>query len=66
MKSQSPGTLKDGDHCSVVAGTHADKSAAIGDVNTSKTGRLTITVAQANGERFRTLTKNVVADADGA
>jgi hypothetical protein len=29
------------------------------DVNTSKTGAVTITVVQANGERFKTLAKNV-------
>jgi hypothetical protein len=29
------------------------------DINTSKTGHVTITVLQPNGERFKTLAKNV-------
>ena len=40
--------------------THAGKSGTVRDVNTSKTGQVTITVVQANGERFKTLAKNVV------
>jgi len=51
---------KDGDRCEVVAGTHAGKSGTVRDVNTSKTGHLTITVVQKSGERFKTLAKNVV------
>lgn len=53
-------TVKDGAHCDVVGGTHAGKSGTVRDVNTSKTGQVTITVVQANGERFKTLAKNVV------
>ena len=52
--------LKDGDQCMVVGGTHAGKSGTIRDINTSKTGHITITVVQANGVRFKTLGKNVV------
>lgn len=52
--------LKDGDHCEVVAGTHAGKSGTVTDINTSKTGHITITVMQKNGERFKTLGRNVV------
>jgi ribosomal protein S4E len=52
-------TVKDGDACVVVAGTHAGKSGTVRDVNTSKTGALTVTVVQADGERFKTLAKNV-------
>jgi len=52
--------LKDGDYCNVIAGTHAGKSGTVRDVNTSKTGHLTITVEQKNGIRFKTLGKNVV------
>lgn len=51
--------LKDGSKCKVVAGTHKGKSGTVRDVNTSKTGAVTITVVQANGERFKTLAKNV-------
>jgi ribosomal protein S4E len=60
MAPTSQATIKDGDRCSVVAGTHAGKSGVVRDVNTSKTGHVTITVVQANGERFKTLAKNVV------
>ncbi len=52
--------LKDGDECTVVAGTHAGKSGVVRDINTSKTGHITITVVQKNGVRFKTLGKNVV------
>lgn len=51
--------LKDGDQCKVIAGTHAGKAGIIKDINTSKTGHITITVVQANGVRFKTLGKNV-------
>lgn len=51
--------LKDGDICRVIGGTHAGKSGIIRDINISKTGHLTITVVQKNGERFKTLGKNV-------
>ncbi len=51
---------QDGDHCVVVGGSHKGKAGTVRDVNTSKTGAITITVVQANGERFKTLAKNVV------
>ncbi len=54
---------KDGEYCKVVGGTHAGKSGTVRDLNTSKTGHLTITVVQDNGERFKTLAKNVVVPA---
>ena len=60
MGSTSSPQLKDGDRCEVVGGTHAGKSGTVRDVNTSKTGHVTITVEQRNGERFKTLPKNVV------
>ena len=60
MKSKTPQKLKDGDLCKVVSGTHAGKSGTVRDINTSKTGHVTITVVQKNGERFKTLAKNVV------
>ena len=58
MKSKSE--VKDGDRCDVVGGTHAGKWGSVRDVNTSNTGHVTITVVQENGERFKTLAKNVV------
>lgn len=51
--------LKDGDYCEVIGGTHKGKSGTLTDIKTSKTGHLTITVVQKNGERFKTLAKNV-------
>ena len=53
---------KDGDHCEVVGGTHRGKAGVVRDINTSKTGAVTITVVQKNGERFKTLAKNVVVE----
>ncbi|WP_300666883.1 RNA-binding protein [Fluviicola sp.] len=52
--------LKDGDQCIVISGTHKGKSGIARDLNISKTGHLTITVVQKNGERFKTLGKNVM------
>ena len=52
--------LKDGDPCRVVRGTHAGKTGTVHDLNTSKTGHVTITVKQKNGVRFKTLARNVI------
>ncbi len=52
-------TLKNGDQCQVIAGTHKGKSGEILDLHQSKTGHYTITVKQADGLRFKTLLKNV-------
>lgn len=52
-------SLKDGDKCKVIGGTHKGKSGTVTDINTSKTGHITITVVQENGVRFKTLGKNV-------
>jgi ribosomal protein S4E len=52
-------TIKDGDQCKVTDGTHKGKSGTVRDINTSKTGHVTITVVQENGDRFKTLAKNV-------
>lgn len=53
------GKLKDGAICKVIGGTHAGKSGTVRDINTSKTGDITITVVQPSGVRFKTLAKNV-------
>ena len=57
--------MKDGDECKVVGGTHAGKSGTVGDIKTSKTGHVTITVTQKNGEKFKTLARNVVVSKAG-
>ena len=64
MKTAPPGKLRDGQYCAVVGGTHAGKSGTVRDIKTSKTGHVTITVEQKNGERFKTLAKNVVVQTD--
>ena len=51
--------LTEGAHCTVIGGTHKGKAGTVRDINTSKTGHVTITVVQKNGERFKTLAKNV-------
>jgi ribosomal protein S4E len=60
MKPRAPSEVRDGARCQVVGGTHKGKVGVVRDANTSKTGHLTITVVQPNGERFKTLAKNVV------
>ena len=60
--SSAPREPQNGDHCKVVGGTHKGKSGTVADSNVSKTGHLTITVVQKNGERFKTLGKNVVVE----
>ena len=52
---------KDGDQCEVTGGTHKGKTGTVRDINTSKGGNVTITVVQKNGERFKTLARNVVS-----
>jgi ribosomal protein S4E len=51
--------VRDGDQCLVVGGTHAGKSGTVEDSKLSATGHRTITVRQGNGERFKTLARNV-------
>jgi ribosomal protein S4E len=65
MKTNTAKKLKDGDQCKVVGGTHTGKAGIVRDINTSKTGHITITVEQKNGVRFKTLGKNVVVLKNG-
>jgi len=60
MKTKTSPKLKDGNQCTVIAGTHAGKSGKVTYINTSKTGHITITVVQKSDVRFKTLAKNVV------
>lgn len=62
MKSKSPRALQAGAKCQVVGGTHKGKHGTVRDINTSNTGHVTITVVRPNGERFKTLAKNVVVE----
>lgn len=59
MKENSQPTIVDGAQCKVTGGVHAGKSGTVRDIKTSKTGQVTITVVQSDGERFKTLAKNV-------
>ena len=60
MQEKSALPVVDGAPCKVINGVHAGKSGTIRDIKTGKTGHVSITVVQANGERFKTLAKNVV------
>lgn len=63
MKTKSAGQLQDGAKCQVIGGVHVGKSGVVRDIKTGKTGFVSITVVQANGERFKTLAKNVTIGA---
>jgi ribosomal protein S4E len=56
--------VANGDGCRVIAGTHKGKSGTVEDLKLSKSGHATITVRQADGERFKTLARNVEKVAD--
>lgn len=60
MKANPSGTLRDGARCKVVGGTHAGKSGVVRDIKTGTSGYVSITVEQSNGQRFKTLAKNIV------
>jgi ribosomal protein S4E len=60
MTAKASGKLKDGAKCKVIGGVHAGKSGIVRDIKTGKTGHVSITVVQPDGERFKTLAKNVV------
>ncbi len=66
MATATPRTPQDGDRCTVVGGAHSGKSGVVRDVHTSKTGHVTVTVVQADGERFKTLARNVAVQQDAA
>ena len=60
MPAIDNGNVKDGDSCEVIRGTHAGKAGKVKDSKASKTGHVTITVEQKNGDCFKTLARNVV------
>ena len=59
-KSSTSRKVTDGAQCKVIGGVHVGKSGTVRDIKTGKTGFVSITVVQADGERFKTLAKNVV------
>ena len=60
MKEKSPADVVDGAQCKVTSGVHAGKSGTIKDIKTGKTGHISITVVLPDGDRIKTLAKNVV------
>jgi ribosomal protein S4E len=60
MSAKLAGKVKDGDHCTVIGGTHKGKSGTVRDIKTGKTGHVSVTVVQSTGERFKTLARNVL------
>ena len=50
----------DGEKCKVISGVHAGKSGTVRDIKTGKTGHVSITVVLPDGDRIKTLAKNVV------
>jgi len=62
MAAKSTRPLKDGAKCRVIGGVHKGKSGVVRDIKTGKTGHVSITVVQADGERFKTLAKNVAVE----
>ena len=60
MKTNKQSKLRDGASCKVVGGVHAGKAGTVRDIKTGKTGHVSITVVQADGDRFKTQARNVV------
>jgi ribosomal protein S4E len=63
VDSLSKLSVRDGAPCKVIGGTHAGKTGTVRDIKTGKSGHVSITVVQTNGERFKTLAKNVAIQA---
>ena len=55
--------INNGDRCIVTGGTHRGKAGVVRDRNVSATGQVTITVVQDDGNRFKTLARNVSVQA---
>jgi ribosomal protein S4E len=66
MKAKSRGKLRDGAVCKVIGGVHKGKAGVVKDIKAGKTGFVSITVVQPNGERFKTLAKNVAIEPKNA
>jgi ribosomal protein S4E len=60
MKEKLATNLIDGAQCKVISGVHAGKSGTIRDIKTGKTGHVSITVVLPDGDRIKTLAKNVL------
>ena len=53
--------VAEGASCRVIAGTHKGREGTVEDLHTSKSGQVTITVREADGTRFKTLARSVIA-----
>jgi ribosomal protein S4E len=60
MKVKTPAKVVDGAKCKVIGGVHAGKFGTMRDIKTGKAGHVSATAVQSNGERFKTLSSNVV------
>jgi ribosomal protein S4E len=60
MKEKSLAVIMDGAQCKVISGVHAGKSGTVRDIKTRKTGHVSITVVLPDGDRIKTLAKNVI------
>ena len=60
MQAKPLATVVDGAQCKVISGIHAGKSGTVRDIKTGKTGHVSITVVLPDGDRIKTLAKNVV------
>jgi len=60
MKETSSAKLMDGAQCKVIGGVHAGKSGTVRDIKTGKTSHVSITVVLPDGDRIKTLAKNVI------
>ena len=60
MTEKPAANVVDGAQCKVIGGIHAGKSGTVRDIKTGKTGHISITVVRSNGERFKTLAKNII------
>ena len=60
MKEKSQANIMDRAQCKVISGVHAGKSGTVRDIKTGKTGHVSITVVLPDGDRIKTLAKNVV------
>jgi ribosomal protein S4E len=59
MSNVANGEVANGDKCAVIAGTHRGKSGTVEDWRLSKSGNATITVRMDDGDRIKTLARNV-------
>jgi hypothetical protein len=60
MTAKSTPNIKEEAKCKMIGGVHKGKTETVGNIHTSKTGYVSITVVQPSGDRLKALAKNVV------